>query len=1258
MKKLIAKFLLFSMIITSTSSLSINKSYAQSVPTSTGVEQKLDSNSLRVVDQYERPIKKDITFTLSSFDGWKRTEIGEYTAKNGVLSGINFENGKTYSLEVKGNEYEDIEDEGFLLIKTDDGFTNFNDENINNTISVINKYTQELEIKSEGKEITEELEFDVTIGSKTEKIKSEKSKLYFDIKDNELATIKLNNDKYQMDDIKLTLKKDKSNSFGLSALFNEKDEKVTTLSIKQKQTQSENPTVELVEKEIPVKIGNNFAPSNINFELITDNSTSKLTTDNNGSLSLKLDPKKSYTLKLTDEKYEMKDVPFTLKKETNFMGLEVYNLYSNDKKLETVNITTKKTNPQPENPTTELEEKAVFVKVGDKPAPAGIKFELITEGTNTKIATDNNGSLNLKLDPKKSYTLKLVDEKYEMKDVSFTLKKETNFMGLEVYNLYSDNKKLETVNITTKKATPQPENPTVELEEKAVLVTADNNPAPAGIKFELIVDGTNTKLATDNNGSLNLKLDPKKSYTLKLVDEKYEMKDISFILKKETNFMGQKVYNLYSNDKKLETVNITTKKATPQPEKPGNEPGERPCPSQECHFSNNKVNTKSLQIYNINGKKISEDVHFKLFNGTKQEYFGYVTAKNGVFPSLSLYENDTYIIYCTDQKYTISDKPYELEVNQLYIKPNGEGKVPVRNRTSKKYEDTVSSNIEKINVRELKSGEQNKEKTHFEIPVYYGSAPYPGAGNVILTSQFEELKVPVKNGKISVDLLEDIQYAVSFEDKFNEFGIENFPMTVKDKSERTGKDPLATGRGKYVYDHSTCRSVPILKLIDIKKINNNNSKVICSKGNTIVTGMNFKDLLLATGHIKKETVEEFKNKDVDIFEIHLINPRRCEVSKVAKGNFNILKLIHNGKTVKKAYLTKNGKIIKEVPFEQDKEDIKKVNVKVDSMSIYDLAFEYEKNESSDTSTPTPEQPGTTPGEEKPEKPGKEDPTKPEKPGKEDLTKPEKPGKEDPTKPEKPGKEDPAKPEKPGKEDPAKPEKPGKEDPTKPEKPGKEDPTKPEQPGKEDPAKPEKPGKEDPTKPEQPGKEDPTKPEQPGKVDPANPGTTTPSVPGTTTPAQPAQTTKETTKETTRVAGADRINTAVEVSKKYYKSAETVIIANYEKFADSLSASALSKALKAPILLVKKDQLDSVVAQEIKRLGAKNVVVIGGEQSVDKAKNSLSKYNVQTIAGSDRYETSAKIAQEIIKRTGTTQAVIASGETFADALTVAPLANKN
>ncbi|MDU7331132.1 MAG: leucine-rich repeat protein, partial [Finegoldia magna] len=83
------------------------------------------------------------------------------------------------------------------------------------------------------------------------------------------------------------------------------------------------------------------------------------------------------------------------------------------------------------------------------------------------------------------------------------------------------------------------------------------------------------------------------------------------------------------------------------------------------------------------------------------------------------------------------------------------------------------------------------------------------------------------------------------------------------------------------------------------------------------------------------------------------------------------------------------------------------------------------------------------------------------------------------------------------------------------------------------------------------KENPTKPsDNPGKT-PNQPGTVTP------TPSTPA----EQQKTTTRVAGADRIQTSVEVSKKYYESADTVIVANYEQFADSLSASALSKQLK-------------------------------------------------------------------------------------------------
>ncbi|MCI6000825.1 MAG: S8 family serine peptidase, partial [Finegoldia magna] len=85
-----------------------------------------------------------------------------------------------------------------------------------------------------------------------------------------------------------------------------------------------------------------------------------------------------------------------------------------------------------------------------------------------------------------------------------------------------------------------------------------------------------------------------------------------------------------------------------------------------------------------------------------------------------------------------------------------------------------------------------------------------------------------------------------------------------------------------------------------------------------------------------------------------------------------------------------------------------------------------------------------------------------------------------------------------------------------------------------------------------GKEDPKDPEQPGEKPGENPGKdnpgTTPDQPGTVTPTP--GTPAEQNKTTTRVAGSDRIQTAVEVSKKYYNTADTVIVANYEQFADS------------------------------------------------------------------------------------------------------------
>ncbi len=146
----------------------------------------------------------------------------------------------------------------------------------------------------------------------------------------------------------------------------------------------------------------------------------------------------------------------------------------------------------------------------------------------------------------------------------------------------------------------------------------------------------------------------------------------------------------------------------------------------------------------------------------------------------------------------------------------------------------------------------------------------------------------------------------------------------------------------------------------------------------------------------------------------------------------------------------------------------------------------------------------------------------------------------------------------------------------------------------------------------------------------------------------------------RVYGKNRVETAIKISKDYFGSADTVIVVDASNFPDAMTASVLAKQYKAPILLTKSDKLDSKVKAEIERLGASDVKIVGGNSSVSEAvRRELAEIDtdgVERIHGKDRYETSAKVAKEVVDKTGKLEhAVIASGEVFADALTVGPYA---
>ena len=170
--------------------------------------------------------------------------------------------------------------------------------------------------------------------------------------------------------------------------------------------------------------------------------------------------------------------------------------------------------------------------------------------------------------------------------------------------------------------------------------------------------------------------------------------------------------------------------------------------------------------------------------------------------------------------------------------------------------------------------------------------------------------------------------------------------------------------------------------------------------------------------------------------------------------------------------------------------------------------------------------------------------------------------------------------------------------------------------------------------------------------------TTPDQPG----GQPGEVEKHGNRYIERVAGKDRVHTAINTSRRFFNKSRYVIIADSGNYPDALTATVLAHVLDAPILLNNTRYLEDDVAREIVRLGASEVIIVGGHKSIsENVKSQLARYDqnsVQRIWGRDRYVTSSELAYEIQRLTGkVNKAIIASGENFPDALATAPLGSK-
>jgi putative cell wall-binding protein len=145
----------------------------------------------------------------------------------------------------------------------------------------------------------------------------------------------------------------------------------------------------------------------------------------------------------------------------------------------------------------------------------------------------------------------------------------------------------------------------------------------------------------------------------------------------------------------------------------------------------------------------------------------------------------------------------------------------------------------------------------------------------------------------------------------------------------------------------------------------------------------------------------------------------------------------------------------------------------------------------------------------------------------------------------------------------------------------------------------------------------------------------------------------------RFAGADRFDVSAKISRETFQpGVPMAYVATGATFADALSGAPAAGVRGGPVLLVAGTSIPTVIQQELARLEPRSITILGGPNSVsatvETALKSYTDGGVSRISGATRYEVSAKISKATFSP-GVKVAFVATGETFADALSGAPAA---
>ena len=364
-----------------------------------------------------------------------------------------------------------------------------------------------------------------------------------------------------------------------------------------------------------------------------------------------------------------------------------------------------------------------------------------------------------------------------------------------------------------------------------------------------------------------------------------------------------------------------------------------PAYQQKDIFSEDTVTIKGLNVEEVTNedttpvtaRPVEKNVKFVIYNSTKQEVEQEVTCVNGKLPDLKLVKNHNYIIEAADPEYRMPN---------VYVWVKGDRLADIKkNVDTGEYPEVDTLNIYKREQPVDNPAEDQRVRANIRVYTQQGGALFNVKFKLI--SNVETLDASTgDNGKLTVDLLEDVVYMVTADNP--NFAVDPFPLVIKDKSEY--------GAGKYTYDFSSCAMVEKITMVNKNDAHKNDTvltntnydeiyKGIYSgiKGNTTITGMNFKDFLVLDHKLDKSIVTGMDGKDYDVLDIKVVNPHRWEIAHIAAGDYKITERLDSGKTAANIYYVDENQKLNPIEFVQNGQE---VTFSMSTLSMYPVVIEY------------------------------------------------------------------------------------------------------------------------------------------------------------------------------------------------------------------------------------------------------------------------------------------------------------------------------